>query len=458
MAFLFFGLPCLLAHDRQAQVRAFFAGDCPALAVKKSNGPFDAQVNTLTYWVDEIINSTDDEVSQRLAELDQGLVEHRDDPVVRRRIAAYVEYWRSGTEVLLGRAARFFPIFEQELTAAAMPDAIKYLTVPESALRPWAISEVGAAGLWQLMPGTARELGLRVDSLIDERQDLRLSTRAGLAYLAKQYDRFEDWTLALAAYNCGPGGVLRAIRRSGSKNYWRMRRYLPRETRNYLPNYIAAVYLSAYFHAHQLEPATPSLDLTMIESVPIHGFVSLHRIAQVCRLRPAEVLNLNPAYLKGYVPDDGQAHYVYLPSRVVPALQAYLQLLEPDQAEEDWPVSWLSPRLDQGETQADQYYAMYRYYLFPADSSYTEVAQILDVPVTLLHTWNYSGTADSLTKREYLDYYRVEHELEFGPYAGLDTSPSPILAPVNAKPIPRRLFIPQITIPAPIAPLRRRKR
>ncbi|MEM6398425.1 MAG: transglycosylase SLT domain-containing protein [Bacteroidota bacterium] len=386
--------------------------------------------------VNEIITSTDDEVSERLAQLDQTLVEHRDDPVVRQRIASYVLRWRSGTEVLLGRMARFFPIFEEELAAAEMPDAIKYLSVPESALRPWAVSEAGAAGLWQLMPGTARELGLELDSLLDERQDLRLSTRAGLAYLAKQYERFEDWTLALAAYNCGPGGVLRAMRRSGSKNYWRMRRWLPRETRNYIPKYIAAVYLAAYFHSYQLEPHSPSLDMTIVESLPIDGFVSLHRIAQVCRLRPAEVLNLNPSFLKGYIPDDGRPHYVYLPSRVVPALKDYLRTLGPNRSEEDWPLNWLSPRLHDGETQAEANYTNYRYYLFESDTTYAQVAQAVDVPATLLHSWNYSGTADTLAKREYLDYYRIEHYLEFGPYAGKNSSPSPLVLALEPKPVP----------------------
>lgn len=365
--------------------------------------------------VDLIYAAVDDEVEERLAMMDQSIVAHRGEAAVRRIISLYVERWRSGSEVILGRTARYFPRFEAELTKRGLPESIKYLTITESALRPWAVSHVGAAGFWQLMPGTAVELGLRVDSIVDERLDFQLGTEAGLDYLEIQFERYGDWALALAAYNSGPGRVNRAIRRSGSRDFWRMQPYLPRETRSYVPGYIAAVYLAAFFHEHELEPSQQNLDLVMHEAVEVQGFISLHRVAQLTRLRPAEVLELNPAYLMGYVPDDGRSHYIYLPRRVVPAFRAYLAELGPDRAEEDFQPPWLSPRLDQGELDPGQYYKKYAHYLMEQDSSFAQLEALLQVPAAQLQIWNYRGSMDSLEAGSFLDYYIVGSYANFGP-------------------------------------------
>ncbi|MEM7575376.1 MAG: transglycosylase SLT domain-containing protein [Bacteroidota bacterium] len=398
--------------------------------------------------VDLIYAAVDDEVAERLASMDQSIIAHRGEASVRRIISLYVERWRSGSEVILGRTARYFPRFEAELAQRGMPESIKYLTITESALRPWAVSHVGAAGFWQLMPGTAMELGLRVDSILDERLDFQLGTEAGLDYLEIQFERYGDWALALAAYNSGPGRVNRAIRRSGSRDFWRLQRYLPRETRSYVPGYIAAVYLAAFFHEHELEPRRQNLDLVLHEAVEVQGFISLHRVAQLTRLRPAEVLELNPAYLMGYVPADGRSHYLYLPSRVVPAFRTYLVELGPDRAEEDFHPPWLSPQLDQGELNHEQYYKRYAHYLMDQDSSFAQLEALLEVPAAQLQVWNYRGSMDSLEAGAFIDFYRVGTYANFGPPRLAVYAPWPELEERPFEPLMVRRKTPQPVIVA----------
>ncbi len=234
--------------------------------------------------VDRVIAVADAEVEARLALLDQSIVDYRLDRSVRYIIRMYVENWRNGSERTLGRMTKYFPHFSQQLAANGMPDVLKNLSITESALRPFAFSHAGAAGFWQLMPGTARELGLQVDSIVDERLDLRMGTAAGLRYLQIQYERYGDWALAMAAYNSGPGRVNRAKRRSGSNNYWKLRKYLPRETSTYVPGFIAATYLATFFRDHDLTPQSVDLDLQLTTTTIVYRELSLHRVAMITGL------------------------------------------------------------------------------------------------------------------------------------------------------------------------------
>ncbi|MEO0731583.1 MAG: lytic transglycosylase domain-containing protein, partial [Bacteroidota bacterium] len=274
---------------------------------------------------DYIMETTDSLVRARLSLLDSNIMDHRLDDAVRRRIVNYLENWPITSRRLLARSVRFFPIFEKQLLAAGMPLGLKYVTIQESALRPFATSHAGAVGLWQLMPGTAREHGLTVNDILDERLDPELGCAAGLEYLQLQYDRYEDWSLALAAYNCGPGNVNRALRRSrGKQDYWSIRRYLPRETRNYLPNIIAATYLMVFHHEHGVAASPMELDLQITEAITVYRKLSLWRVAQVTGLRPEVVIRLNAQYLKGYLPGMPGGHRLRLPRRVMPAMREYL--------------------------------------------------------------------------------------------------------------------------------------
>lgn len=364
---------------------------------------------------DYLIESVDSLLEARLALLDTSIMEYRLTEEVRRRIFNYVEHWPVAAGRLLARSARFFPIFEEQLSAAEMPLGLKYVTVQESALRPWAVSQVGAGGLWQLMPGTARELGLTVNGELDERLDPELGCAAGLEYLKRQYEKYGDWSLALAAYNCGPGNVNRALRRSRGQSYWAIRRHLPRETRGYLPNIIAAAYVMAFYHEHEVIANQMELDLQITEAVTVYRRLSLYRVALVTGLRPEVVVELNAQYLRGYLPGLPGGHRLRLPKRVMPALRQYLTLHPATEKEEDFFPPWASPLLDRGSVNTDQHYGLYSTVAGAQDTSLRQLAHTFAVPVDQVAIWNNRGVYDSLTVGDRCYFYRIEQYRRYDP-------------------------------------------
>lgn len=357
---------------------------------------------------DYLIDAVDSVMEVRLARLDTSIMEYRLTKEVRRRILNYVEHWPVASGRLLARSARFFPIFEQQLAMAGMPLGLKYVSVQESALRPWAVSQVGAGGLWQLMPGTARELGLTVGPVLDERLDPELGCAAGLEYLRIQYERYGDWSLALAAYNCGPGNVNKALRRSRGRNYWAIRKHLPRETRGYLPNIIAAAYVMTYHHEHDLVAGPMELDLQITEAITVYRKLSLYRVAQVTGLRPEVVVELNAQYLRGYLPALPGGHRLRLPARVMPAMRHYLAHHPETEAEEEFFPPWSSPLLNQGELQTDQYYGQYSTIATSQDTTLRQLANVYGLPVDHLAVWSNRGEFDSITVGDQFYFYRID--------------------------------------------------
>lgn len=206
-------------------------------------------------------------------------------------------------------------MFEQEIRRRGMPDDLKYLAIIESMLNPNATSRSGAAGLWQFMKGTGKMVGLEVNSVVDQRRSVELSTQGALDYLQSLYDRFGDWNLAIAAYNCGPGNVAKAIRKSGSKDYWKLRKYLPKETQKYLPRFIAAMYLTNFYQHHGLTPNEVDTDLTNTITLSVNQSIKLSTLAKELGLENDKILRqLNPEYLSGYVPGKSQ-YTIRIPSR-----------------------------------------------------------------------------------------------------------------------------------------------
>lgn len=353
--------------------------------------------------VDRVIELTEDVVKERLELLDQSLLEHRFDDAVRRLIAVHLRY-PAQTARNLGRAVAYFPIFEAELAAAGLPESLKYLPVIESALRPYAMSRVGAEGLWQFMPETAPEYGLRVDEYVDERLDTYAATQGAIRYLQSAYDYLGDWSLAIAAYNAGKGRVRRAQRRSGGKNFWRVRRYLPRETRKYVPAFIAAIYLTEFYAAHEIAPNFPNLDEQLLERVVVTKPLSFYRIAQVTALPISLIEKLNPAYLKGYLPAYPGGHNLMLPQRVAPALRTYLELYGDAN---DEPVLPWAPifNLDEQQSDHDQDYRQYLRVVQRGDSLET-LAERTHFSASQLAIWNQLTPLDSLVEGQVIRYYR----------------------------------------------------
>jgi membrane-bound lytic murein transglycosylase D len=359
---------------------------------------------TIESSVDAIITFADEEVKHRLQSLGNGLVEHRFDPAVRSIIHRYVERSRTSSAIILGRATVYFPIFEAHLREAGLPEALKYLPIVESALRPEAVSRVGAQGLWQFMPATARGIGLVVDEYVDERIDPNRATEAALEYLQEQYNRFGDWALALAAYNAGQGNVQRAMRRSRRNSFWTLRRYLPGETANYVPGFIAATYLAEFYAHHNIEPIQPKLDRQLTETIKMQKPCSFYRIAQVTGLPIEEIEALNPGYRKGYIPGYAQGHYLVLPRRVMTAWRDYLALFPYETEEPYFPYVNLFLPYQAPDNGLAAY--MSRIYTAHEGEPLHQAAEALSCSVYQLAVWNNLSPTETLCEGQELRFYR----------------------------------------------------
>lgn len=248
---------------------------------------------------------------QRLSAL-PAIIELPYNRVVKEYITLYTVKRRELVEKLLALNLYYEPIFEAEIDKAGMPLELKYLPVIESALRPNAVSPVGATGLWQFMIGTARMMGLEVNSVVDERRDPVKSTKQALRYLQQLHDTLGDWTLAIAAYNCGPGNVNKAIRRAGGKrDYWDIYPYLPRETRGYVPAFIAANYIMNYYDAHNIQPGEIELP-TETDTVNISKRLHFKQISDVLQIDIEELRRLNPQYRRDVIPSTQQTTYALI--------------------------------------------------------------------------------------------------------------------------------------------------
>ncbi|HWD90574.1 MAG TPA: lytic transglycosylase domain-containing protein [Mucilaginibacter sp.] len=201
----------------------------------------------------------------------------------------------------IGLAKYYFPIYEKAFRDAGIPDEIKYLSIVESQLNPNAVSRMGATGPWQFMSNVARTYGLRMDNYVDERRDPVHSSIAAAAYLKDAYDQFGDWLLAIASYNCGKSEVLDAIDKAGGQlDFWAIRQYLPAQTRDYVPSYIAITYVMNYYKKHHILPQESSLPVKT-DTVLVNKFISLNSVSRVLGVNLPQLMVLNPAYTQGII-------------------------------------------------------------------------------------------------------------------------------------------------------------
>lgn len=246
------------------------------------------------------------------------IIEMPYNSIVRQYIEMYANRRSELVEKMLSLSLYYNPIFEDALERYELPNELKYLPVIESALNPNAVSKAGAAGLWQFMPSTAVGEGLEVNSLIDERRDPLKSSDAAASLLKKFFGIYGDWSLVLAAYNCGPGNVNKAIKNSGGKrDFWEIYPYLPAETRGYVPAFIAANYIMHNFGLHGISPAVARAPI-VTDTVHITDRVHFKQISDVMGLSVEELRILNPQYRKDVIPGNIKPYTLILPS-----LQAY---------------------------------------------------------------------------------------------------------------------------------------
>lgn len=228
------------------------------------------------------------------------------------------------TEATLGRMERYIPIFEHYLKKYGLPESLKYLPIVESKLDAWAESPVGAKGLWQLMEGTAKQSKLIVNSTLDERMDPYRATEAAVKNLAELHLEFNDWGLALAAYNCGPQTVRNAINKAGSSLFWDVVPMLPPQTQRYIPSFIAAAYVANYYSYHKLHPRKPKHYFYDLRVIKIYNHLTFKKISQISGVEERDLATLNPSYLLGQLPYNKKGNYLTLPAKALPILRAYL--------------------------------------------------------------------------------------------------------------------------------------
>lgn len=234
--------------------------------------------------------------------------------VVRQHIKLYLRIMSHRLDLTLMQQEKYFPLFEETLDRYGVPEEVKYLTIVESALNPRATSRVGAAGLWQFMYGTGKLYDLEVNSVLDERRDAHKSTVAAARFLKDLYNIFGDWQLAIAAYNCGPGNVNKAIARSGGKrDFWQIYGNLPRETRGYIPAYIAATYVMNFYQEHGLRPNRLEVPLRT-DTVVLDRDVLLCYVAQATGVEMEALRDLNPQYRVDYIPASSGMYSLTLPT------------------------------------------------------------------------------------------------------------------------------------------------
>jgi membrane-bound lytic murein transglycosylase D len=357
------------------------------------------------------------------------IVSPRLDASVQSYLRTYIERNRTKTEHMIGRSVIYFPMFEELLEANGLPVDLKYLAVVESALTPQAISRVGATGLWQFMKTTGREYGLHITKYIDDRCDPEMSTKAAIKYLGNLYRQFDSWELAMAAYNAGPGRVRYAIRKSGSKDYWKLQGYLPRETRAYVPGFIAASYVLNYYQDHGLEPAFPGDDLLQTATMQVFEDISFSKIGQITGVTEEIIYHLNPKYIRKFIPQSESGHVLILPATAAMAMRAYLSSDIKD---------FVQTNFEGIETGVEMVFVNklveHTYHVKAGDNLYS-LARVNGCSVDDLYTWNHlSGSTIHIGQR--LKIMKMEKVLV----------KTPVVAPI-ASPVRSTIHVPKLNSP-----------
>lgn len=320
LIFLLFSLPAIAQNMRDPEINNFYLSQFKMLAgqslidkkpAEKNLPSFSEMMETDGSSTSGPEDFTSFTLMQHLEELDRttpfNLVH---TPTLERYIRVFLQNRRESLADLMDRAAYYFPLFEKTLDKYDLPLEIKYLAVIESALKPMAKSRTGARGLWQFTYATGKQYGLEINSLVDERYDPVKATDAACRFLDNLYKMFNDWDLALAAYNSGPGNVRKALLRSGGKtSYWEIRKYLPSETRGYIPAFYATFYLFEYRNYHHLSPSRSSVYFYETDTLKIGRELSLRSISRTLKTDYEFLTALNPQYKTGIIPGSRSKQY-----------------------------------------------------------------------------------------------------------------------------------------------------
>lgn len=339
------------------------------------------------YHYEYIPDFTYEEIDQRVKAMDHEMAFELND-----RIFSFIQYFtvrnRDYTKMVLARKELFFPMFDEMMTKHEMPLEIKYLSIIESGLDPQIRSRVGAMGLWQFMPATGGMYGMKINSEVDDRMDPELSTEAAAKYLKSLYRMFGDWEVAMAAYNCGPGNVRKAIRRSGGKKtFWGIYNYLPRETRSYVPQVQAMLYILNHLDEHNFYPEDPTY-VVEYEKIRFDRALSLDKLAELTNLCVSDLKTLNPAIKNRKLPESNKSMALRIPKAKVPYIKKNLAWL--NDSLNNAPIILLASNIEvqSVETLAKEVKQNSTVYKVRSGDVLGSIAQRHGVTVTQLKSWN----------------------------------------------------------------------
>ena len=311
------------------------------------------------------------------------------NPALENVIKSYLKNRKASFERLMAISEYYFPMFEEHLSKYDVPLEIKYLAIVESALNPKARSRVGATGLWQFMYPTGKQFNLEVTSYVDERYDPLQATEAACQYLSSLYNIFGDWSLVLASYNAGPGNVSKAIRRSGgSQNYWNIRRNLPRETANYVPAFIATLYIYEFQKEHGLQPKKAPVTYFETDTIKVKKQLSFQQVSDLLDISLEEIKFLNPIYKLDIIPyNEEKPRFLRLPKNKLglfvsneEKIYAYVDYLEAKKEQSSY--------VEVANNTSSNSNSSVRYHKIKRGESLGLIAQKYKVSIASLRKWN----------------------------------------------------------------------
>jgi len=313
------------------------------------------------------------------------------NPALENVIKSYLKNRKASFERLMAISEYYFPMFEEHLSKYDVPLEIKYLAIVESALNPKARSRVGATGLWQFMYPTGKQFNLEVTSYVDERYDPLQATEAACQYLSSLYNIFGDWSLVLASYNAGPGNVSKAIRRSGgSQNYWNIRRNLPRETANYVPAFLATLYIYEFQKEHGLQPKKAPVTYFETDTIKVKKQLSFQQVSDLLDISVEEIKFLNPIYKLDIIPyNEEKPRFLRLPKNKLGVfvsneekIYAYVDYVD---TKKEQPISYASS----SKTSSSSSNSSVQYHKIRRGESLGLIAQKYNVSISSLRSWNH---------------------------------------------------------------------
>lgn len=340
------------------------------------------QLNIFNFSKDSVPAYDDAFYEQHIAQLDSMTPFNL---VYNDRVKAFINLYtvkrREQTSRMLGLKHYYFPLFEQILDQYNIPIEMKYLAIVESAMNPQARSHAGATGLWQFMYSTGKLFGLNQNSYMDERMDPIKSTHAACKYMQYLYDIYGKWDLVLAAYNCGPGNVNKAMRRAGTSdgNYWDIYPFLPRETRGYVPAFIAVNYVMENASAHNLYPVAPEANFFEVDTIHVNKPVSLEEIAEIIDESVDYLSFLNPSYKMKFIPAySNKTNYLVLPTEKIGLFVQNEELVYENSAKEENDGKELTQKFSEDRV----------IYRVKSGDYLGKIAQQYHVSVSNLRAWN----------------------------------------------------------------------